>query len=90
VFLAYFLAVAEVSDFAGLGLVVVLTYAVFADQVGGTSVGCIAEVAFAPKDAVALLGDVGVQGDGCAVGEFGGCGEVFGPVEVAACRVGPF
>jgi hypothetical protein len=31
VFLAYFLAVAEVSDFAWLGFVVVLTYVVLAD-----------------------------------------------------------
>lgn len=59
-FLAYLLAVAAVTDLAGLGLVVVLAYAVFADKVWGTAVGGVAEVADAAEDAVALLGNVGI------------------------------
>lgn len=61
-----------------------------ADEVRGAAVGRVAEVTFAAEDAVALLGDVGVQEEGGQVGEASGLGwgEVLGPVKVAAGGVG--
>lgn len=89
VLLADLFAVAFVVDFARLRLGGALADAVFADEGGLAAIRCIAEMAFAAKDAFALLRDVWVEGENGEIGEAcWWCREIPGPVKVVASFVG--